>query len=59
MGPIGASHTVEHGLALLIHQPCEELLRVSEDQGPGEDLCRRIQSGKARNKLASHKKQPK
>src|ERR1700749_544105 len=55
--PVGAAHTVEYGLALLIDKAGEQLLRGPEDQRPGKDLCGCIQCAEAGDELASHEQQ--
>src|ERR1700749_5357708 len=55
--PVGAAHTVEYGLALLIDKAGEQLLRVPEDQRPGKDLRGRIQCAEAGDELATHEQQ--
>jgi hypothetical protein len=52
--PVGAAHIVEYGLALLIDKAGEQLLRVPEDQCPGNDLRGRIQCAEAGDELATH-----
>jgi len=42
---------------LPIDQACEELLRVPEHQGPGENLRGRVQCAEAWNELATHEQQ--
>src|SRR5690349_6127794 len=57
LGVVGSTHAVEHNLTLPVDQTCEQLLRVSEDEGPGKDLRRRVQRGEARNELPTHEEQ--
>ena len=55
--PIGAAHTVEYGLALLIDKAGEQLLRVPEDKCPGKDLRGCVQCAEAGDELAAHEQQ--
>ena len=54
---VGSANIVKDGLALLIHKSGEQLLRVPEDQGPGEDLRGCVQRAETRDELATHEEQ--
>ena len=56
-GPIGGTHTVEHGLALLIDEVGEQLLGEPENQCPGKDLRGGVECVEARDELTTHEQQ--
>src|SRR3954453_10892964 len=55
--PVGTAHAVEHGLALLIHEPSEQLLRVPKNKRPCDYLGRCVKGTEAGDKLSAHQQQ--
>jgi hypothetical protein len=56
-GRVRYPYAVEYGLALLVHQAGEQLLRVAEDKGPRQDLSGRVEGAEAGDELAAHEQQ--
>jgi hypothetical protein len=51
---VSSANVVEHAVRLLIDQSGEQLLRVTENDGPREDLRRAVERAEARNECPAH-----
>src|ERR671916_125266 len=54
---VGPAHGVEYSMALLINEAGEQLLRVTEDDRPTEDLRGRVQGSETGYELAAHEQE--